>query len=200
MLVDALIKICPQVTIFSIGGTFSHLEIYFPSDVRDGKIIQVSEDTGIPETDGGLVKTLHHKFFLGYLTETFSELHQEDLKRENAVAIDLVIVDLYPFDEVVKKEGVTAEECRGNIDVGGPSFLRSAGKNFPRVMSIPKASSKGYKKFISQLDYYNGSSTLNMRLEGAKDTFKVLSEYDTHISDFFAKLTLDEILKTYENF
>ncbi len=198
MLVHALFKICPDVTIFSSGGTYSHLEKFFPIHVRDKKIIQASEYTGMPEADGGLVKTLHHKLFLGYLTETFSELHQEDLKRENAVAIDLVIVDLYPFDEVVKKEGVTAEECRGNIDVGGPSALRAGVKNFLRVMTIAKAGLADYNNFISELALNNGCSTLNMRLKGAKDTFKVLSEYDTHISDFFAKLTLDEILETYK--
>ncbi len=168
MLVDALFKICRQVTIFSSGGTYSHLEIYFPLDVRDGKIILVSGYTGIPETDGGLS------------------------------SIDLVIVDLYPFDKLVRKEGVTIEECRIHIDVLGPFALKSGATRYLEVMTIPTASAEGYDKFITKLSYQNGYSTLNMRLEGSRNTFKVLAEYDANIANFFDGLSFDTVLGTYK--
>ena len=122
MLAEGLFEICPGLIIFSSGGTYLYLKKHFDGKKEESQLVDVSIYTGMPETDGGLVKTLHHKMFLGYLTETFSELHQADLEREKAVAIDLVIVDLYPFSKVVSNLESTIEQCRGNIDVGGPLF------------------------------------------------------------------------------
>ena len=81
---------------------------------------------------GGLVKTLDFKIYLGLLSETYNEAHKADLARTGAVAFDMVVVNLYPFSETVKKEGITAENARTNIDIGGPCMLRASAKNLSK--------------------------------------------------------------------
>ncbi len=196
-LADELYNVCPGLTIFSSGGTYAHLKKNFNPDTEK-MLIEASEYTGMPETEGGLVKTLHHKFFLGYLTETFCEAHQQDLERENAVPIDLVIVDLYPFADIVAKPGSTIENCRGNIDVGGPSGLRAAAKNWPRVMVIPGYSEYAYRDLITRLRDNNGCTDLFMRLAGFKNTFKMLAEYDKAIAEFASEIEYGDIAEVYE--
>jgi phosphoribosylaminoimidazolecarboxamide formyltransferase/IMP cyclohydrolase len=184
ILVPGLIKNCPDVMIYSTGGTFKAIkEILGPKDAKK-HLKEVSEYTQQPETEGGLVKTLHHKLFLGYLTETYCEAHQEDMKRENAVPIDLVVMNLYPFAEVIKRPGVTIEEARGNIDVGGPSTLRAAVKNWHRVMTLPK--SDWYPEFLKSLEINGGKTDPHMRFLSLYKTFHVLSSYDTEIFKYFS--------------
>jgi phosphoribosylaminoimidazolecarboxamide formyltransferase / IMP cyclohydrolase len=197
-LVEGLFETCPGIIIFSSGGTYSYLKKYFAGKKEESQLVDVSSYTGMPETDGGLVKTLHHKMFLGYLTETFSELHQADLEREKAVPIDLVIVDLYPFSEVVSNPESTVEQCRGNIDVGGPSALRAAAKNFLRVMVVPKYSPDAYTSLITQLRILDGCTNIIARLDGFKETFKVLAEYDSQVAKFTESIYLADIKRVYE--
>ncbi len=198
MLAEQLFSICPGITIFSSGGTYSYLAKFFAGRSEQERLVEVSEYTGMPETDGGLVKTLHHKLFLGYLTETFSEAHQADLERERAVPIDLVIVDLYPFEEVLAKADSTIEQCRGNIDVGGPSALRAAAKNWLRVMTVPDYTPKAYDDLIAQINFNHGHTDLSMRRKGFAETFKVLSTYDSKIADFAESITWEDTTKTYD--
>lgn len=146
-------------------------------------LTEVSQYTGLPETEGGLVKTLHHKLFLGYLTETYCEAHQKDLKREHAVPIDLVVINLYPFKNVVKKDDITIEEARGNIDVGGPSALRAAAKNWHRVMTL--SNPNAYFEFLEKLKENSGCTNLSTRFQAFKETFFILSSYDRAIFNFF---------------
>jgi phosphoribosylaminoimidazolecarboxamide formyltransferase / IMP cyclohydrolase len=116
-------------------GTFAHLEkILGPAAA--GRLVQVSDYTGQPETQGGLVKTLDFKIYLGLLTETYNEAHQSDLRRTGSVPIDMVVVNLYPFRQTVAKAGVSLEQARGNIDIGGPCMIRASAKNFIRVASV----------------------------------------------------------------
>ncbi len=196
-LVSGLIKNCPEVMIYSTGGTFKAIkEILEPGDAEK-HLKEVSEYTGQPETEGGLVKTLHHKLFLGYLTETYCEAHQEDMKREGAVPIDLVVMNLYPFKDVVKSSDVTIEEARGNIDVGGPSTLRAAAKNWHRVMTL--ASPKWYAGFIESLEINHGKTDAYRRFIGWKRTFRVLADYDAEIRTYLETRALfADALTSYE--
>ena len=119
ILVEGLLEVNPDIRFFSTGGTFGRI-----SEILGGRadscLTQVSEYTGQPETQGGLVKTLDFKIYLGLLTETYNDDHQGDLSRTGAVPIDMVVVNLYPFSETVSRPDVTVEQARGNIDIGGP--------------------------------------------------------------------------------
>ena len=134
-LVQELVQINPDINIFSTGGTYNRIK-----EILGGKsescLTQVSEYTGQPETQGGLVKTLDFKIYLGLLTETYNDAHRQDLKRTGAVPMDMVVVNLYPFEKTVEKHGVTVEEARANIDIGGPCMIRAAAKNYIRVASV----------------------------------------------------------------
>ncbi len=141
---------------------------------------------------------MHHKLFLGYLTEMFTEAHQQDLARENAVPIDLVIVDLYPFEEVIAKEGATFEDARGNIDVGGPSALRAAAKNFHRVMTIADYTQKAYDSLLTQLKLSSGHTSFTMRFRAHKVTFDILSQYDTAVAAYSNTVSYDDMAALYE--
>ncbi len=113
--VPALVKACPGVRIYSTGGTYTKIKEIL-GDAAEGTLVAVSDYTGQPEMQGGLVKTLDFKIYLGLLSETYNDAHQADLKRLSASPIDMVVVNLYPFRETVAKEGVTPEMARTNID------------------------------------------------------------------------------------
>ena len=96
--IPEMVRQAPDLRIFSTGGTFSHLEKVLGQDASRC-LTQVSDYTGQPETQGGLVKTLDFKIYLGLLTETYNAAHQADLTRTGSVPIDMVVVNLYPFRE-----------------------------------------------------------------------------------------------------
>ncbi len=104
--IPGLLELNPEVLILSTGGTYGKIKEIL-GEKADTCLKQVSDYTGQPETQGGLVKTLDFKIYLGLLTETYNDAHQEDLKRTNALAIDMVVVNLYPFSETIAKEGVS---------------------------------------------------------------------------------------------
>ena len=115
--------------IISTGGTFTYLK-------NNGvACISIEDVTHFPEILEGRVKTLHPKIHGGLLSKRGNELHNKHVAENNIEYIDLVCVNLYPFEATVKKEGVSEEEIIENIDIGGPSMLRSAAKNFNDVMS-----------------------------------------------------------------
>lgn len=195
VLVPALIKNCPHIQIISTGGTYGAIKAILGERFASMYLLEVSEYTGQPETEGGLVKSLHHKLFLGYLTETYCNAHQDDLIREEAFSIDLVVINLYPFQKVAAGNP-KFEEARGNIDVGGPSALRAAAKNCLRVMTI--ADPLDYDSFIQQLEFYRGQTSFRQRFIGAGRTFKTLSEYDTAISDYLAGEIFETAKESYQ--
>ncbi|MBA7627746.1 Bifunctional purine biosynthesis protein PurH [subsurface metagenome] len=107
-LVPALIKINPEMTIYSTGGTFKAVREILAQD-SPKSLIQLSEYTGQPEMQGGLVKSLDFKIYLGLLSEPYNRAHDKDLKRLNAVAFDMVVVNLYPFAKTIAAPGVRIE-------------------------------------------------------------------------------------------
>ena len=158
-----------NIEILSTGGTAKLLrEAGIP--VRD-----VSDFTGWPEMLGGRVKTLHPKVHGGLL---FRRGQAEDLKQaaEHGIApIDLVVVNLYPFEATAAKAGLTAEELIENIDIGGPTMLRSAAKNFESVTVIEDPAD--FERVASEIESA-GETTLATRLELARKVFATTSRYD----------------------
>ena len=193
--VPALVSINPNIRILSTGGTFNRLKEILGKK-REANLTQVSQYTGQPETQGGLVKTLDFKIYLGLLTETYNQDHRDDLKRTAAIPIDMVVVNLYPFQKTVANPDVTMEQARGNIDIGGPCMIRAGAKNFIRVASVVDPAD--YPDIISELEPLEGMTTLETRSNLARKAFSHTAQYDTDIADFFLNCPFNKIQGSYE--
>ncbi len=193
--IPGLVKSCPEVKIFSTGGTFARLKEILGADA--GRRLQaVADYTGQPETQGGLVKTLDFKIYLGLLTETYNEAHQDDLKRTGAVPIDMVVVNLYPFKQTIAQAGVTVEGARGQIDIGGPCMIRAAAKNFIRVASVVDPSD--YPRILEELTARSGQTSLDLRFRLAQKAFAHTAEYDRAIAEYLGGQTAGATADCYQ--
>jgi len=192
--IPGLVRACPGVKIISTGGTFARIEEILG---RRAKTIltRVSDYTGQPETQGGLVKTLDFKIYLGLLTETYNPEHKKDLKRTGAAQIDMAVLNLYPFKKTVAKKGVTVEQARANIDIGGPAMVRASAKNFLRVASVTDPAD--YRRIIRQIKDKGGKTTLKMRYELARKAFKHTADYDRAIAAFLARHSYAQAKRAY---
>ena len=190
-----LVKVNPQIQIFSTGGTFGRISEILGESVGK-RLMQVSDFTGQPETQGGLVKTLDFKIYLGLLTETYNDAHQSDLKRTGSVPIDMVVVNLYPFKETISKPDVTVEQARGNIDIGGPCMIRASAKNFIRVASVVDPAD--YGRIISVLEENRGSTNLKLRFQLAQKAFDHTAVYDRTIADFLVSKQTADVMNCYQ--
>jgi phosphoribosylaminoimidazolecarboxamide formyltransferase/IMP cyclohydrolase len=193
-LVPALRRINPDLRIFSTGGTYQRLQEILGA-AADGCLTQVADYTGQPETQGGLVKTLDFRIYLGLLTETYNDAHQADLARTDSVAIDMVVVNLYPFKSTVARQDATVENARGNIDIGGPCMIRAAAKNFIRVASVVDPAD--YGAIIDQLAAQDGCTSLSLRYKLACKAFAHTAEYDSAIAAYMAAQTEDQVHSCY---
>jgi len=193
-LIPELIRLCPEVKILSTGGTYKKIGDIL-GDKASGVLTPVSEYTGQPETQGGLVKTLDFKIYLGLLTETYNDAHQGDLGRTGAVPIDMVIVNLYPFQQTVAQPDATVESARGNIDIGGPCMIRAAAKNFIRV--APVVDPVDYSLILDELRSTRGQTTLETRAMLAKKAFAHTAGYDQAITEYLRSCSIDEIKQAY---
>ncbi len=170
-----------EVEIISTGGTAKALrENGFP--VKD-----ISEVTGFPEMMDGRVKTLHPRVHGGLLALRDNEKHVTAMKEHGIEPIDMVVVNLYPFEETVAKPGVTAEEAIEQIDIGGPSMIRSAAKNYRDVTIV--VNPNRYDEVLLNLRDNNGATSLRLRQELALDAFSRTAEYDARIAGYFVELT-----------
>lgn len=192
--IPQLLEMCPEARIFSTGGTFARIG-EFLGERSGGVLRQVSDYTGQPETQGGLVKTLDFKIYLGLLTETYNEAHQGDLQRTGAVPIDMVVVNLYPFQETVAQAGVTVEKARGNIDIGGPCMIRASAKNYLRVASVVDPGD--YRELLQDLRNNQGATSLAMRYRLARKAFRHTAAYDRAIADFFIQNSAEDARRCY---
>jgi phosphoribosylaminoimidazolecarboxamide formyltransferase/IMP cyclohydrolase len=111
------------------------------------------------------------------------------------VAIDMVIVNLYPFKETISKAGVTVEQARGNIDIGGPCMIRASAKNFIRVASVVDPSD--YETIISEMKENSGSISLDLRFQLAQKAFEHTATYDRTIADFLKARVSDDVRGCY---
>ncbi|MFZ7125970.1 MAG: hypothetical protein ACOWWM_07425 [Desulfobacterales bacterium] len=193
-LIPELLSINPNIRMLSTGGTFARIREIL-GDRADSVLTQVSDYTGQPETQGGLVKTLDFKIYLGLLTETYNPSHEADLARTESIPIDMVVVNLYPFGQTVARSDVTAEMARGNIDIGGPCMIRAAAKNFLRV--APVVDPDDYPEILKTLRSNKGSLSLETRYRLARKAFAHTAAYDKAISIYLSNLPFDEVRRCY---
>ena len=163
--------------VISTGGTYTHLK-------NNGvSCISIEDVTHFPEILEGRVKTLHPKIHGGLLSKRGNELHNKHVAENNIEYIDLVCVNLYPFEATVKKEGVSEEEIIENIDIGGPSMLRSAAKNFNDVAVVTDIND--YDRVLSELE--QGGISYETRRALAIKVFNTTASYDAAIANYFNK-------------
>jgi phosphoribosylaminoimidazolecarboxamide formyltransferase/IMP cyclohydrolase len=167
-----------NIKIISSGGTYKEIKkLKF-------KCLEVSEFTNSPEILEGRVKTLHPKIHAGILNKRKSKIHLKDLQNNNFENIDLVIVNFYPFEETLKNTK-NHEKIIENIDVGGPTMVRSAAKNYQDVTVI--TSSNQYEELIKEITKNMGSTSLEFREKLSRVAFTETAYYDSVISDYFNK-------------
>ena len=165
-----------NVKIISSGGTYKEIKkLKF-------KCMEVSEFTSSPEILEGRVKTLHPKIHAGILNKRKSRIHLKELKKNNFENIDLVIVNFYPFEETIKNTK-NHKKIIENIDVGGPTMVRSAAKNYQDVTVI--TSSNQYGELIEELKKNKGNTSLEFREKLSRIAFTETAYYDSVISDYF---------------
>ena len=193
--VPQLLEINPDLKLFSTGGTYNRLKEIL-GDRAETCLTQVSAYTGQPETQGGLVKTLDFKIYLGLLTETYNEAHQADLKRTGSVPIDMVVVNLYPFKETISQPDVTVEQARGNIDIGGPCMIRAAAKNFIRVAPVVVPGDFG--RVVSGMGAQDRRQPLVFGFRLAGKAFAHTAVYDRAIADFLADHNIEDVRRCYK--
>lgn len=178
------------VTIYSTGGTQKFIE------EQGASVVPVEELTGYPSIFGGRVKTLHPKIFGGILHRRDLDSDVSQASEYDIPAIDLVIVDLYPFEETVAS-GASEADIIEKIDIGGISLIRAAAKNFKDVTII--ASKAQYGELEEKLTAQGGATTLDDRRYFAAQAFQVSSNYDTHIFNYFNQSEEIPALKISEN-
>jgi phosphoribosylaminoimidazolecarboxamide formyltransferase/IMP cyclohydrolase len=178
------------VKIYSTGGTQKFIE------EQGAEVIPVEDLTSYPSIFGGRVKTLHPKVFGGILYRRDNEGDLSQATEYDIPAIDLVIVDLYPFEETVAS-GASEADSIEKIDIGGISLIRAAAKNFKDVIII--ASKDQYVELEEKLTAQDGGSTMEDRRYFAAQAFQVSSHYDTHIFNYFNQAESIPSLKVSEN-
>ena len=167
------------VEILSTGGTAKHL-------ADNGvKVKEVSEHTGFPEMFDGRVKTLHPKIHGGLLQRRDNKEDQKNAKKHDIPTIDIIVINLYPFEQTVAKKDVTLEEAIENIDIGGPSMLRSAAKNHKWVTVVTDPAD--YDKVLKEMKENDGDTTMATREHLAWKVFHRTSEYDAAIASYLNK-------------
>ena len=168
-----------NIELISSGGTYNEIKkLKF-------KCLEVSEYTNSPEILGGRVKTLHPKIHAGILSKRSNKSHKNDLKSNNFKEIDLVIVNFYPFEKILKQTSNHLKIIE-NIDVGGPTMVRAAAKNYSDVTVI--TSSNQYIELINEIEKNNGSTSLNFREKMSTEAFSETAYYDAVISNYFNKI------------
>jgi len=168
-----------RVEILSTGGTARML--------RDGgvAVVEVSDYTGFPEMLDGRVKTLHPKIHGGILGRRDLASHQEQMGRHGIQPIDMVVVNLYQFEQAIAKPGCTLEDAIENIDIGGPTLLRAAAKNYQAVTVVVDPAD--YPHLMQEMKLNKGATNLATRFNLAAKVFKLTHEYDGAIYRYLAE-------------
>jgi phosphoribosylaminoimidazolecarboxamide formyltransferase/IMP cyclohydrolase len=193
-LVPGMLSVNPRLQILSTGGTYAAIaSILGPR--ASGTLRQVSDYTGQPEMQGGLVKTLDFRIYLGLLAETYNPAHSADLERTGAVPIDMVVVNLYPFAQAITRAGADFEDARGNIDIGGPCMVRAAAKNFHRVAVL--CDTADYGPVLEELRSGGGSLGLETRFRLAQSAFRMTASYDAAIAGYLAAAAPAAVRRPY---
>ncbi|MEO8206041.1 MAG: bifunctional phosphoribosylaminoimidazolecarboxamide formyltransferase/IMP cyclohydrolase, partial [Chthoniobacterales bacterium] len=164
------------VQILSTGGTAKTLQ------AEGIPVTELSQHTGSPEILDGRVKTLHPKVHGGLLYLRGNPKHEKEAKANGIEPIDLVVVNLYPFVQTIAKEGVTLEEAIENIDIGGPSMIRSAAKNYQFVTVVTDPAD--YAAVVEDMKEEEGSTSLKLRERLGIKAFSTTAAYDTAITNY----------------
>jgi len=175
-----------KVKLISSGGTYKEIKKF------KFKCLEVSKYTNSPEILGGRVKTLHPKIYAGILSKRKNKLHKKDLKNNNFEEIDLVIVNFYPFEKTLKETSNHLKIIE-NIDIGGPTMVRAAAKNYNDVTVI--TSSNQYEELISNIKQNNGGTSLEFRKKMSLEAFSETAYYDSVISNYFNKISKNNFPK-----
>jgi len=165
-------------SLVSSGGTANALK------AAGLPVTKVSDYTGFPEILGGRVKTLHPRVHGGILARTHLDSDRADLTANDIPAIDLVVVNLYPFEQTIAREGVTLAEAIEQIDIGGPAMIRAAAKNHNRVTVLCNPAQ--YDRYLYELGS-NGTPSLEFRLQCAREAFWHTSTYDSAIATYLSQ-------------
>ncbi len=169
-----------KIKLISSGGTYNKIK------KLKYKCTEISKYTNFPEILNGRIKTLHPKIHAGILSKRKNKSHQKELIKNNLNEIDLVIVNFYPFEETLKSTKNHSKIIE-NIDVGGPTLVRAAAKNYNDVTVI--TSPKQYKELINELNLNKGSTSLTFRKKMSEEAFSETAYYDALISDYFNKIS-----------
>lgn len=168
-----------KVEILSTGGTAKVLR-------ESGlKIMDISEYTGFPEMLDGRVKTLHPKVHGGLLGIRGNPEHVKKMNEHGIQPIDMVVINLYPFEATVAKPNCTLEEAIENIDIGGPSMLRAGAKNYPYVTVIVDPAD--YQPILAEMKQGGGAVSPETNFRLAKKVYQLTARYDKAISEYLAK-------------
>lgn len=170
------------IKILSTGGTAKKMREH------GIEVMDVAEYTGFPEMLDGRVKTLHPKIHGGILAQRDNVAHQNQMKAQGINRIDLIVVNLYAFDKATAAADCTVANAIENIDIGGPTMLRAAAKNYHDVTVIVDPAD--YPKVISEIEA-TGNTTLKTRFRLARKVFNLTSSYDTAIAKWLNNVDVD---------
>ncbi len=177
------------VEIISTGGTHQTL------NEAGVTAKSVSDITGFPEILDGRVKTLHPAIHAGILAAADNPLHMKQLQEHHFEPIDLVVANLYPFEQTITRENVTLEEAIEQIDIGGPAMVRAAAKNHRHTVVI--VNPDRYQSLTEELKKNNGAVSFQTRLELAREAFQHTATYDTMIASYFSGLQSNTALPDF---
>ncbi len=175
-----------KIDLLSSGGSYKEIKkLKF-------KCTEISKHTGFPEILNGRVKTLHPKIHAGILSKRNNKSHKKDLKKHNFEEIDLIIVNFYPFEKTLNSTN-NHNKIIENIDIGGPTMVRAAAKNYNDVAVITNTSQ--YDSLINELNKYKGSTTFKYRQQMSEEAFAETGHYDSLISNYFNKISKNKFPK-----
>ena len=188
----ALISVSDKSNVLELAKSLSSYDIEILSTGGTAKLLkenkinvtEVSDYTKFPEMLDGRVKTLHPKIHGGILGRRDNPDHNETMKNHEIDPIDLVVVNLYPFEETINQEGCTLEHAIENIDIGGPAMIRSAAKNYQHVAVLTNP--KDYKSFTDEINKNQGAISLDLSFSLAKKAFEKTSAYDSAINNYLS--------------
>ena len=188
----ALISVSDKSDVLELAKSLSSFDIEILSTGGTAKLLkenkinvtEVSDYTKFPEMLDGRVKTLHPKIHGGILGRRENPEHNETMKNHEIDPIDLVVVNLYPFEETISQESCTLELAIENIDIGGPAMIRSAAKNYQHVAVLTNP--KDYKSFTDEMNKNQGSISLDLSFSLAKKAFEKTSAYDSVINNYLS--------------
>ncbi len=173
-----------DIEIISTGGTKRVLK------EAGVQVVPISSFTGAPELLDGRVKTLHPAVYSGILFKRSDPEHVKQLKEHDMRPIDMVVINLYPFEQTVARNGASDDEILENIDIGGPSMVRSAAKNHTDVVVVTDPSQ--YKPLLKEMAESGGCISFETRFEFARRAFALTARYDSLIAGYFDKKTAKE--------